>query len=262
MAEAGKIRVLVAGALGRMGRTVVDAVRREPDLELAAMVDTAFASAEEGAAGVPGVPEFATLAQCLEQVSADVAVDFTVPDSVFANVIACLEHGVSCVVGTTGLSAEQLEAIEAGCRESGASCLVAPNFAIGAVLMMDIAQVVARYMPFCEITELHHDRKLDAPSGTALRTADMIAAARVECPETPGPEGSVARGLVHNGIPIHSVRLPGLVAHQEIVFGGQGQTLSIRHDSISRESFMPGVVLAVRRVLSLDGLAVGLEKVM
>jgi 4-hydroxy-tetrahydrodipicolinate reductase len=257
------IRVLVSGAMGRMGRTVCDAVMAEDDLELAAAIDTAFASeVARSAFGIEGIPLYDSIDSCLAEVKAEVAVDFTIPDSVLANVLACLKQGVHCVVGTTGLGEAQLVEIEAQCHASAANCLMAPNFAIGAVLMMDISQLVARYMPYVEIVELHHDQKLDAPSGTSLRTAEMIAAARVESPEPTGPEGEAARGLVHKGIPIHSVRLPGLVAHQEVVFGGQGQTLSIRHDSISRESFMPGVVLAVRRVSELDGLAVGLEKIM
>ncbi len=261
MTESDKIRVLVIGALGKMGRAVCDAVGAEPDMKLTAVVD---AAAGDGVWTGPadGAARYVSLPECLQNEKLDVAVDFTAPDAVFGNVVACLRKEINCVVGTTGITEDQLKQIELECRLSGASCLIAPNFAIGAVLMMDIAQVVARYMPFCEITELHHDQKLDAPSGTALRTADMIAAARVDCPEPAGPEGSVARGLAHNGIPIHSVRLPGLVAHQEIIFGGQGQTLTIRHDSISRQSFMPGVVLAVRRVAGLDGLAVGLEKIM
>lgn len=263
MAGNSKVKVIVIGASGRMGRTVCGAVAAEDDLELTAAVDSAFAS-DRARLEFPfaGVPLYPALDDCLASESADVAVDFTVPASVFDNIMLCLSHEVNCVVGTTGLTGAQLVEIERRCQQGGASCLVAPNFAIGAVLMMDIAQVVARYMPYCEITELHHDKKLDAPSGTALRTAEMISAARLDCPDVPGPEGSVARGLNHQGIPIHSVRLPGLVAHQEIVFGGQGQTLTIRHDSISRESFMPGVLLAVRRVLELDGLVVGLEKVM
>ncbi len=257
------IQVLVSGAMGRMGRTVCDAVLAEPDLSLVAAVDTAFARREaRGAFAIEDVPVFASLEECLEKTAAEVAVDFTVPGSVFDNIITCLKKGVNCVVGTTGLVEAQLADIEAQCRVSGASCLVAPNFAIGAVLMMDICQLVARYMPYVEIVELHHDRKLDAPSGTSMQTAGMIAAARVDSPEPAGPEGEAARGVVHKGIPIHSVRLPGLVAHQEVIFGGQGQTLSIRHDSISRESFMPGVVMAIRRVSQLDGLAVGLEKIM
>lgn len=257
------IKVMVIGAMGRMGGTVCKAILAEPDIKLAAAVDTALTDeAASDSFSLADVPVYDNLAACLEREKVDVAVDFTVPDTVFSNVIACLKKGVHCVVGTTGLTENELVKIESQCWESGANCLVAPNFAIGAVLMMDIAQTVARYMPHCEIIELHHDQKLDAPSGTALKTAEMIAEARVNEPEPAGPEGNVARGLIHKGIPIHSIRLPGLVAHQEIIFAGPGQTLSIRHDSISRESFMPGVIMAVRRVFDIDGLAVGLEKVM
>jgi 4-hydroxy-tetrahydrodipicolinate reductase len=165
-----------------------------------------------------------------------------VPDVVFENATTCLERGVHVVVGTTGMTDERVEQLRAVATASKANCFLAPNFAIGAVLLMEASKLIARHMPDCEIVELHHDQKLDAPSGTAKRTADLIAA------ET-GAEPP----------PIHSVRLPGLVAHQEVIFGGLGQTLTIRHDSIARESFMPGVLLAVRRVGELDGLVVGLE---
>jgi 4-hydroxy-tetrahydrodipicolinate reductase len=174
---------------------------------------------------------------------AEVVVDFSTPDSALGNARACLEAGTHVVVGTTGFD---LEALRDAAEASEANCFVAPNFAIGAVLLMEVSQQIARHMPECEIIELHHDRKVDAPSGTAKRTADLIGA---------------AGGNVHR--PIHSVRLPGLVAHQEVVFGGEGQTLSIRHDSIDRSSFMPGVLLAVRRVGGLtDHFTVGLEKLL
>jgi 4-hydroxy-tetrahydrodipicolinate reductase len=174
---------------------------------------------------------------------ADVVVDFTVPDTVLDNVRTCVEAGVHAVVGTTGFDLGELRAIAEG---GSANVFVAPNFAIGAVLMMRFAAEAARHMPEVEIVELHHDRKVDAPSGTAKRTAELIAE---------------AGGNVHE--PIHSVRLPGLVAHQEVLLGGEGQTLSIRHDSIDRRSFMPGVVLAVRRVGDLDQrLTIGLEELL
>ena len=247
-----------------MGRTTCDAIRALDDMTLAAAVDTAFAEdAARDAFGIEGVPLYATLAECIKQEQLDVAVDFTTPSAVFNNIISCLGADIHCVVGTTGITDQQLASIESEVRSTGRNCFLAPNFAIGAVLMMEVSKVIARYMPYCEIIELHHDQKLDAPSGTSLRTAELIEAARVESPEPAGPEGHAARGVIHKGIPIHSVRLPGLVAHQEVVFGGQGQTLSIRHDSISRESFMPGVVLAVRHVADLEeGLIVGLEKIM
>jgi 4-hydroxy-tetrahydrodipicolinate reductase len=220
------IRVAVAGAAGRMGGTVCEAVEGAPDMELAGGADPALGIA---------------LADLLDD--ADVVVDFTVPDTALGNVRLCLEAGVHTVVGTTGFD---LDAAKAAAEASSANCFVAPNFAIGAVLLMVVAQTIAPHMPECEIVELHHDRKLDAPSGTAKRTEELIDA---------------AGGNVHQ--PIHSIRLPGLVAHQEVVFGGEGQTLALRHDSIDRHSFMPGVLLAVRKVAELpEPFTVGLEQLL
>jgi len=214
------IRVAVSGAAGKMGEEVCRAVEGADDMELTGRADPALDT---------------TLADVLPD--ADVVVDFTRPDTALDNARECLEAGVHCVMGTTGADFGQLEGV------GSANLFVAPNFAIGAVLMMEAAKLAAPHMPECEIVELHHDRKLDAPSGTAARTAELI---------------SGAGGNLHE--PIHSVRLPGLVAHQEVIFGGLGQTLSIRHDSISRESFMPGVLLAVRRVGELpESPAFGLE---
>ncbi len=216
----------MAGAAGRMGEAVCEAVEGAGDMALAGRADPAL-----------GVE----LAEVLGD--ADVLVDFTVPDTALANVRACLEAGVHAVVGTTGFD---LDAARAAADAADANCFVAPNFAIGAVLLMEVAQTIAPHMPECEIVELHHDRKLDAPSGTAKRTQELIDA---------------AGGNVHQ--PIHSVRLPGLVAHQEVIFGGEGQTLSLRHDSIDRRSFMPGVLLAVRKVGELpERFTVGLEKLL
>lgn len=225
------IRVAVAGASGRMGSTVCDAVEAAAGLELSGRADPAVGRA---------------LAEVLD--GADVVVDFTVPDQALPNAQACLAAGVNVVMGTTGFDLDELRrsAEENWGDGAGPRAFVAPNFAIGAVLMMQAAQLIAPHMPVAEIVELHHDRKLDKPSGTAARTAELIRA---------------AGGEVHE--PIHSVRLPGLVAHQEVVFGGEGQTLSIRHDSIDRSSFMPGVVLACRRVGELpDPLTVGLESLL
>lgn len=220
------IRVVVSGAAGRMGQAVCETVSGADDTELSAKADPAL-----------GVE----LADALSE--ADVVVDFTRPDTALANAMACLEAGVHVVVGTTGFD---LDALRQAAEASEANCFVAPNFAIGAVLLMEVAQKIAPHMPECEIVELHHNKKLDAPSGTAKRTAELI---------------SSAGGKVHQ--PIHSVRLPGLVAHQEVIFGGEGQTLSIRHDSIDRHSFMPGVLLAVRKVGGLpDRFTVGLEKLL
>jgi 4-hydroxy-tetrahydrodipicolinate reductase len=220
------IAVAVSGAAGRMGRTVCEAVDAADDLELVGRADP---SLDASLAGVLG--------------DADVVVDFTTPEAAPGNVRDCVAAGVHAVVGTTGFDLEPLRAEVEAARTAGANVLVAPNFAIGAVLMMRFAQQAATQLPEVEIVELHHDRKVDAPSGTAKRTAELV---------------SEAGGNVHQ--PIHSVRLPGLVAHQEVILGGEGQTLTIRHDSLDRHSFMPGVLLAVRRVGELeDPFTVGLE---
>ena len=214
------INVAVSGAAGRMGQTVCGAVEGAEDMSLVGRADPVLESHLQDVLG-----------------DADVVVDFSRPDAAVGNARLCLEAGVHCVMGTTGADFSSLEGV------GSANLFVAPNFAIGAVLMMEAAKLIAPHMPECEIIELHHDQKLDAPSGTAKRTADLVRE---------------AGGNVHETI--HSVRLPGLVAHQEVLFGGVGQTLSIRHDSISRESFMPGVLLAVRKVGSLErSPTIGLE---
>jgi 4-hydroxy-tetrahydrodipicolinate reductase len=214
------INVAVSGAAGRMGQTVCDAVERADDMALVGRADPLLQT---------------PLADVLGD--ADVVVDFSTPDAAPGNARACLEAGVHCVMGTTGADFSSLEGV------GEANLFVAPNFAIGAVLMMRFAEGAAEHMPECEIVELHHDGKLDAPSGTAARTADLVRA---------------RGGNVHE--PIHSVRLPGLVAHHAVIFGGSGQTLTIRHDSVDRQSFMPGVLLAVRRVATLErSPTVGLE---
>ena len=214
------INVAVSGAAGRMGQAVCVAVEGAEDMALVGRADPLLDTHLQDVLG-----------------DADVVVDFSQPDTALGNARLCLEAGVHVVMGTTGADFSELAGV------GSANLFVAPNFAIGAVLMMQASRMVARHMPECEIVELHHDKKLDAPSGTAARTAELIRE---------------AGGNVHE--PIHSVRLPGLVAHQEVIFGGLGQTLSIRHDSIARESFMPGVLLAIRRVAELDSSPViGLE---
>jgi 4-hydroxy-tetrahydrodipicolinate reductase len=219
------IAVAVAGAAGRMGETVCRAVQAADDMELSARADPALGS---------------SLAEALDA-TPDVLVDFTVPDTAVANARQAVAAGVHVVIGTTGFDPSQLEGL------TGANIFIAPNFAIGAVLMMQFAAQAARHLPRAEIIELHHDRKLDKPSGTAARTAALMSAAAPDRGE----------------IPIHSVRLPGLVAHHEVILAGVGQTLTIRHDSIDRESFMPGVLLAIRRVGSLPApLTIGLEQLL
>lgn len=256
------ITVLVSGAAGRMGSEVVRAVLAEDDLELVAAVDPAHAGQPVGEGTALSFES--DLASAIEATRPQVMVDFTHPSVVGVNIATALAHGVHCVVGTTGLPVAELETLAADARD-GACLFMAPNFAIGAVLMMRFAAEAARFMPHVEIVELHHDRKADAPSGTALRTASLIAGARRSVPPAPGRETEIAegaRGALVEDVTIHSVRLPGLVAHQEVLFGGQGQTLSIRHDSIDRTSFMPGVVLAVRNVIRQTGLVIGLERFM
>jgi 4-hydroxy-tetrahydrodipicolinate reductase len=226
MADA--IKVLVSGAAGRMGETVCAAVEGAADMELVGRADPALDT---------------SVADLLD--GADVMVDFTTPESAPANVLEAINTGVHAVVGSTGFDLDELREEVMG-ADGGAKCFVAPNFAIGAVLMMQASKLVAPHMPEAEIVELHNDQKKDAPSGTAKRTAELIGE---------------AGGNVHE--PIHSIRLPGLVAHQEVVFGGEGQMLTIRHDSTDRTSFMPGVLLAVRRVSDLpERFVVGLENLL
>jgi 4-hydroxy-tetrahydrodipicolinate reductase len=223
------IRVAVAGAAGRMGQAVCTAVESAPDMELVGRADPLLGT---------------TLQEVLPV--AEVVVDFTQPDAALEDALACVEAGVHVVIGTTGFDPAPLERARAATGKARGNAFVAPNFAIGAVLMMRFAAEASRHMAKAEIVELHHDGKLDAPSGTAARTAALMAAASGREPP-----------------PIHSVRLPGLVAHQEVIFGDVGQTLAIRHDSIARESFMPGVLLAVREVGALEQpLVVGLESLL
>jgi 4-hydroxy-tetrahydrodipicolinate reductase len=223
------IRVAVAGAAGRMGQTVCEAVEGAPDMELVGRVDPLLNT---------------SLEEILDQ--AEVVVDFTTPDTALQNALTCLRAGVHVVIGTTGFDAAPLQAELSDSTRPSANVLIAPNFAIGAVLMMRFAALAAPHMAKAEIIELHHDGKLDAPSGTAKRTAELMAQA------SGGEEP-----------PIHSVRLPGLVANQEVILGDLGQTLTIRHDTINRESFMPGVLLAVRRVGALEhSPVVGLESLL
>lgn len=256
------ITVLVSGAGGRMGREVVRTVLEADGLELVSAVDPGHSGEPAGEGTDLSIT--GDLAAAIEQMQPQVMVDFTHPSVVAGNIATALGRGVHCVVGTTGIDAESLQAL-ASQAANGACLFVAPNFALGAVLMMRFAAEAAKYLPHVEIIELHHDKKADAPSGTALRTASLVAETRANVPPAPGRETEVAegaRGALVEDVTIHSVRLPGLVAHQEVLFGGQGQTLSIRHDSIDRTSFMPGVLLAIRGVIGRKGLVVGLEQLM
>ena len=257
------IRVGVIGAAGRMGAEVCRAVAAADDCELVAAVDPGAVG--RPLADVAGVDVDVTVAgelDALVDADAQVAVDFTHPDVVADTIRWLLDHGVHAVVGTTGLTDEDMADLRQRADAADANAFLAPNFAIGAVLLMQFAAQAAAHLPHVEIIELHHDGKADAPSGTALRTADLIADARPEVPPHVGGDDAHpgARGTRHRDVTVHSVRLPGLVAHEEVLFGGQGQTLTLRHDSTDRTSFMPGVLIAVRAVADLDeGLLVGLE---
>ena len=247
------IRVLVLGAAGRMGRAVLEAVNEQTDMEIVGGVDVVRTDAVS--------PLFSRTSEAVRETSPDVSVDFSIAAAAASNALSILDAHVSPVIGTTGMSTQQIAAIRE--RAGSVGAFIAPNFAVGAVLMMEMAKLVAPHLDHAEIVELHHDRKVDAPSGTAARTAELIVTARDGRSVTDAITDKFTvdgvRGGVVGGVRIHSIRLPGLVAHQEVIFGGTGQTLSIRHDSTSRESFMPGVLLAVRQVRALPGLVVGLE---
>ncbi|MGH9300118.1 MAG: 4-hydroxy-tetrahydrodipicolinate reductase [Acidimicrobiales bacterium] len=270
------IRVAVFGAGGRMGATVCAAVAGEDDLDLVAAVDpvaagqmlgdiVAAAGAGSGALGRAAALEVAADGHGVVGDHVDVAVDFTLAEAAKENLRWCAANGVHAVCGTTGLSGEDLGRLrESFVLESDANCVLASNFSIGACLMMRCAELCAPFLDGVEVIELHHDHKRDAPSGTSLETVRRLESARKGVPfardpterETlPGTRGGVSSGGVH----LHSVRLPGLVAHQEVIFGAPGETLSIRHDSTERVSFMPGVLLAVRKVARTPGLTIGLE---
>jgi 4-hydroxy-tetrahydrodipicolinate reductase len=258
------IRVGVVGAAGRMGQMVCRTVAGEPDLALVAAIDRSKVGQSIGSQiGHPklDVPISDELDRLLEA-EVEVAVDFTHPEVVMDDIRWCIEHGIHLVVGTTGLEEDELDEIRKLIEDDGgeSNVIVAPNFALGAVLMQRFAAEAARFFPAAEIIELHHDGKADAPSGTALSTARRLVEERdggYRGPSTESIEG--VRGGEVDGVRVHSVRLPGLVAHQEVILGGQGQTLTIRHDSTDRSSFMPGVLMAIRAVSTRPGLTIGLE---
>lgn len=253
------LTVAVCGALGRMGRETVRAIAAAPDLELGPLADLVAGECE-------GHPVHAGLAAALQSAAPDVCVDFTQPEAAVENARTCLSKGIAVVIGTSGIGESERESLSQACREHGTPALVVPNFAIGAVLMMRFAEEAARWMPDAAVVEMHHPGKVDAPSGTAMHTAERIAEGRPDSFASSNPtrvvKASGAMGAEVAGVPVHSVRLPGLVAHQMVVFGSVGETLTIRHDSLDRSSFMPGVLLAARRVRSLSGLHIGLERLM
>ncbi|MDQ6418202.1 4-hydroxy-tetrahydrodipicolinate reductase [Paenibacillus sp. LHD-117] len=262
------IRVAVTGAGGRMGREVVKMVLEDEALQLVAAVNPSSGPIDAGMlAGKPacGVTVSKTLDEALSSAKADVLVDFTVPHAVYGHTKTAIEYGVRPVIGTTGFTPEQIEELDELCKEKGIGGLIAPNFSIGAILMMKFAAQASKYMPHVEIIEYHGDQKLDAPSGTSIKTAELISQVREELRQgNPKEEETIegARGGYYNGFRIHSVRLPGVFAQQEVIFGGYGQTLKIRHDSYERAGYMPGVNVAVKKVMGYTGLIYGFEHLM
>jgi 4-hydroxy-tetrahydrodipicolinate reductase len=275
MATQAPIPVLVNGACGKMGREVVKAVTQAPDMTLLGAVDRNPTWHGQdigevigcGTLEVPVVNDLQGMLLLLSQEQQlGVMIDFTHPDSVYDNVRAAIAYGVRPVVGTTGLTSEQIADLADFADKASTGCLIIPNFSIGVVLMQQAAVQASQYFDHVEIIELHHNQKADAPSGTALQTAQLLSEfgkpfnppAVAETENLPGSRG----GLTEDGIRIHSVRLPGLIAHQEIIFGAPGQLYTLRHDTSDRASFMPGVLLAIRKVLQLQSLVYGLEKIL
>ncbi|WP_151734497.1 4-hydroxy-tetrahydrodipicolinate reductase [Paenibacillus tengchongensis] len=260
-----KIKVIVSGAGGRMGKEVVKLVLEDEALELAAAVDRSASGMDAGRlVGLEecGVIVTSDLEAALNERGGEVLVDFTTPQSAYDNTALAVKYGVRPVIGTTGFTPEQIGDLDKQCRERGIGGLIAPNFSIGAILLMKFAAQAAKYFPHLEIIETHGDQKLDAPSGTAIKTAEMISEAREELRQGNPQEEEViegARGGYYNGFRIHSVRLPGVFAQEEVVFGGFGQSLKIRHDSYERAGYMPGVKMGIEKVMGYTGLIYGFE---
>lgn len=241
------IKILVNGAFGRMGQMTANAIMAHPGFELVGQTGREY-----------------DLTQSIKDSHAQVVVDFTHPDAVYANTNAIIDAGVHPVIGTTGLTSEQITLLEKKCASLKIGGIIAPNFSLGAVLMMVHAKEIAKHLPHVEIIEMHHDSKADCPSGTALRTAELLSESLPSSrPATSARETIVgSRGANYRGIPIHAVRLPGFLAHEQVIFGGAGETLTLRHDSIDRQCFMPGVCLACEKVVKLDKLVYGLEGIL
>ena len=250
------IKILVNGALGKMGKEVINAVNDCPGTVLAGSVDIMG----------DGMTIFKDLATAIEKTTPDVVIDFTQPSAIFENAKLCLNTKTSVVIGTTGLTESQIEELKTLSQKNGAGCFIAPNFSTGAVLMMKFAKIAAAYFNNAEIIELHHNQKKDAPSGTAIKTAQLMAEGNSDfsfnnCAETETIKG--ARGAnADNNIHIHSVRMPGFMASQEVIFGSMGQTLTIRHDSTDRKCYMPGVLMAVKYIAQNKTFVYGLDNIM
>lgn len=249
------IKVAVCGACGKMGTQVVDAVLKDAELELVAKIDI-----------VDGEGIFKTIEDAKNHTDIDVLVDFTQPKSIFENALYCLNNGIKPVIGTTGLTDEQIEELKSLSKKNNTSCLIAPNFSTGAVLLMKFAQQAAKYFDNAEIIELHHNQKKDAPSGTAIKTALMMSGekdsfTKDNCPETETIKGSRG-GISYSDIHIHSVRMPGYIASQEVIFGSAGQIFKIKHDTMDRSCYMAGVVLAIKHVANNNDFIYGLDNIL
>ncbi len=242
---ADSIRVVVNGAKGRMGSEAVKAINQAPDATLVGAIDMGD-----------------DLAKTIEAEKPDIVVDFTVPDSAFTNTCIIADSPAGGVIGTTGFSTEQIHELRQKAAMKNPGVIIAPNFSIGAILMMHCAHIIAHHMPHVEIVEMHHPFKLDAPSGTAVKTADMMAHAVKDTDVPCGTNEQRSRGEVNNNIPIHSIRLPGYLAHQEVIFGADGQTLTLRHDTYHRSCYMPGVMMAIREAMNRGGVTYGLENIL
>jgi 4-hydroxy-tetrahydrodipicolinate reductase len=255
------IRVVVQGALGNMGLQVINAVCREPGMQVVGAVELKATGDQLKLPEDAGsIPISANATSILESCQPDVLVDFSIAQATMPTARAAIERGVRPVIGTSGLSAEDLTEIDRLALAHNIGAVIAPNFALGAVLMIHLAEIAARYMDNVEIIELHHDGKVDAPSGTSLATAEAMAAARDKPFQAPPLQSDTeSRGKQVGGIAIHSIRLPGLLAHQAVIMGALGQILTIRHDSINRECFMPGVILAIKEVMRRKRLVFGLD---
>ena len=265
------IKVLVCGAAGKMGQSVIKAVSAEAGLKLVSAIDRADNPNSGKDIGlICGIKELgvslsSNLKEAISKTQPDVMVDFTMPEIVFVNAQMALKAGVRVVIGTTGMSKDDISELSDLSKQNSTGAIIAPNFAIGAILMMKFAKEASKYFAHAEIVEYHHDKKLDAPSGTAIKSAELMAQARKEFgrDSVKGKEtiksalGAIADGNIH----IHSVRLPGMIAHQEILLGGLGQLLTIRHDAFERTAFMPGVLLSIKKVIELDRLVYGLENI-
>ncbi|NTW05184.1 MAG: 4-hydroxy-tetrahydrodipicolinate reductase [Peptococcaceae bacterium] len=262
------IKVVVSGAAGKMGKEMMKAIWDSADAKVVGAVDPFAEGVDIGSLmgiDATGILVRGNLKSALTELRPDVMVDFTTPSTVYSNICTAFDANVRPVVGTTGINEEQLETVKEMAAKSKTGCIIAPNFTIGALLLIKFAAEASKYFPNVEIIEMHHDGKIDAPSGTAIKTAEMIQKSRKELTgkETGKLEkiDGVRGGYFDEGLRIHSIRLPGMMAHQEVIFGGLGQTLTIRHDALSRDSYIPGLLLAINKVMELDKMVYGLENI-